>query len=437
MGYRYSDIFILAPSVRSPKTPIRLLANCLTQKNIPIHVPASDDEKIDEEVLDGKIVFSTFHQVKGLERKVILVYNFDNSYFKYKRDQNPYICPNELYVAITRSLEQLSLLHHYSNEYLPFLKRDNLSAYCEVVQERKMFLLKDKNSTNNNVDVTELVKYLPSVVVEDCLDMIKYSVVDRKKKKKIKIPHKTEQKDTIEAVSEINGIAIPAWFEYKTTGKINFFSKVVDNVSVDPDDDYDFIDENKSSDDEIEEEVITLDNDSLTCKQLLKISNDWISVKTGYNFKKIQISDYNWLNESVLNKCAKRLMNLEISSDAVYEVLIKVQGREELCGKKITGYIDCVDNNRVFEFKCVDKIDEAHILQLAIYMYMVKTGYPDKEFEYYLYNVLDDTLIEVSGDYASLRQMMQFLITAKYNKAGLVDDDTFIEQNNKIKNSYK
>ena len=40
--------------------------------------------------------------------------------------------------------------------------------------------------------------------------------------------------------------------------------------------------------------------------------------------------------------------------------------------RNLIGYIDCIDkdNNVVYEFKCVQKLDKTHYLQLAIYMYM-------------------------------------------------------------------
>ena len=82
-GYSYSDFFILAPSVKSIKSPIRQLANELSNNKIPIYVPISDEEKIDEDIIKDKMVFSTFHQVKGLERKIVIIFNFDNSYFLF------------------------------------------------------------------------------------------------------------------------------------------------------------------------------------------------------------------------------------------------------------------------------------------------------------------------------------------------------------------
>ena len=48
-----------------------------------MYVPVSDDEVLDQDVMRGKLVFSTFHQTKGLQRKAVLVFNFDESYYKY------------------------------------------------------------------------------------------------------------------------------------------------------------------------------------------------------------------------------------------------------------------------------------------------------------------------------------------------------------------
>ena len=117
--YDYSDIFILAPSVKSQNNPIRKFANYISDVlKIPIYIPMSDEEKLDMDVIKGKITFSTFHQVKGLERKVVMVFGFDDSYFKYyKTNHNVDICPNEIYLASTRATDILYVYHHYANGY--------------------------------------------------------------------------------------------------------------------------------------------------------------------------------------------------------------------------------------------------------------------------------------------------------------------------------
>jgi superfamily I DNA/RNA helicase len=85
MGYQYDEIFILAPSIKTKGTndsPVRILENKIKQEmsHIPIYIPTSDDEKVDDEIMKNKLLFLTFHQTKGLERKVVIVFNFDESY---------------------------------------------------------------------------------------------------------------------------------------------------------------------------------------------------------------------------------------------------------------------------------------------------------------------------------------------------------------------
>ena len=105
-----------------------------------VYITNDNDCDVDEKVMKNKIVFSTHNSVKGLERKVVIVFNFDNSYFQYfDKENNPKYCPNRLYVGVTRACERLSLIHHFQNDYLPFLKGnseeeilENIKEYCEL-----------------------------------------------------------------------------------------------------------------------------------------------------------------------------------------------------------------------------------------------------------------------------------------------------------------
>jgi ATP-dependent exoDNAse (exonuclease V) beta subunit (contains helicase and exonuclease domains) len=66
-GYSPSDIFILAPSIRGNKNPIKKLENLIISglNKIQVYIPTSDEEKLDDDVIKNKLVFSSFHQVKG------------------------------------------------------------------------------------------------------------------------------------------------------------------------------------------------------------------------------------------------------------------------------------------------------------------------------------------------------------------------------------
>ena len=93
-GYaRPADIFVLAPSVKSENSPIKLIENMLVNNNIPCFVPMSETSSISSEIIKNKVIFSSFHQSKGRERKVVVVYGFDDSYFAFfNKDSDPQTC---------------------------------------------------------------------------------------------------------------------------------------------------------------------------------------------------------------------------------------------------------------------------------------------------------------------------------------------------------
>ena len=52
MGYLPQDIFILAPSIKTDKSPVRQLENKIKREltHIQVYVPTSEDEKLDNEI---------------------------------------------------------------------------------------------------------------------------------------------------------------------------------------------------------------------------------------------------------------------------------------------------------------------------------------------------------------------------------------------------
>ena len=130
-------------------------------------MPNDEESKPSEDLIKDKILITTYHQSKGLERKVVIVMNFDYSYFKYfKKDLNPLVCPNEMYVATSRSLERLSLIHNYKHDYLPFLDYEKINSYCDIINKKRLCVDKRlKDSEKNKFSVKELVSHLPINVV--------------------------------------------------------------------------------------------------------------------------------------------------------------------------------------------------------------------------------------------------------------------------------
>lgn len=436
LKYPATEIFILAPSVKSDKSPVRQLENQIKRElpDIPVFVPVNDEAKLDNDVLAGKLVFSTFHQTKGLERKVVIAFNFDNSYFLfYKKENDPNVCPNELYVATTRASEHLVLLHHFQNDYLPFVNKENIKEYCDVTEMK----IKSQKSSKDKFDtaVTDMVAHLPQEVLDESYQYLDVITV-REKKEPIDIPTKIKQTyenglEGFESVSEITGIAIPSYYEYLTKGKMTIFTERKSSgclIQLD--------DEDKDPSDEIEDSIRL---DSITPEQLLYIANKYNSIRTGYLYKFCQITNYNWLSKENLQKGIDNLNTLKISKKAAFEVPFSIENQVELLNRRLLGVFDCIDvDERVFEFKCVQQLTKEHCLQLATYMYMYEkqnTTKPSshkkskpldkkpKRRSYFLYNILTDELLEIRCTLYNLTRMVECLITNKYiNKKRLTDE---------------
>jgi hypothetical protein len=446
MGYQPSDIFVLAPSVRNEGTPIKALENKLKkQLDIPIFVPFGDDTVIDNDIIANKLVFSTFHQTKGLERKVVLIFGFDNSYFEYyKKDYDRYSCPNELYVATTRSLEHLSLFHDLEQDYLDFLNKDKIKIYCELIPPEyswKHIPMRQYNTSNDkhsDTTVTQLLHHIPCDVIDKCYEYIKGNCI-REKSKHINILHKTKQngspgKPTLyEEVSELTGIAIPEYFEYLLTGKMTIFK---------------CIEEEYKANSEMMVDIINIFNNTNSVKYqefsleklepsiILQLANIWNSFTNKLLFKLYQIKDYNWVSEENLSLCINRLKTLNITTHNTLYFEYKCMYKHIIYNVPIHGRIDCIHNDTIYEFKCVRALKKEHYIQLALYKYLYETQHPDKKDvnNYYLYNILSDELFLLTSTYDDVCDITKILLEYKYkNKVKKPDNLFLLEITNIIK----
>ena len=427
-GYTYNDIFILVPSIKSNKSPVKKLENTIKNKTtIPVFVPVSDEEKLDETILKNKLVFSTYHQAKGLERKVVIVYNFDASYFKFfKIDKDPNICCNELYVAATRAKEHLTLIRHYKEKNLNFIIDTEIKKYCDIIGTEQIVSENNLPSKNKDTGVTDLTRHMPTELLERCINVLKPTIITPESIK-IDINTKITQKDGDESVSEITGIAIPAYYEFLNTGKMGIYEKRKRDI------------ENKVE--KYKNENFNLENidfNNLTPQNILKIANVYISSKTKYIGKVFQIQEYNWLKKQDLINCVDGIKNiLNLSNKAKYEKHIEIENKDELLNRKIIGYIDCVDGKNIYEFKCVKKLETEHFVQLAIYAYIYETIRRKKEnvvliLNYYLYNILTGELKKICCNYEDLKIMIADIIDTKYNDKLQTTTEEFLEKTLKI-----
>lgn len=429
-GYSPSDIFIIGPTIRKRKGPMRNLENNLVQAGYPCYVPISDDARLDPQDIDGKIVFSTIHQVKGLERKIVVLFNFDDTYFTYyNKDANPLVCPNEIYVAITRAKEYLILVHHNRNEYMPFLETEELK-YAQVTKIGRFNPKSSTKGSHTEMSVLDVVRHIKLETITQVSELIKWEKIQLIPTKflqpeNIKIPTTVDGTIGTENVADINGTCVPALYELYHTGRSSMIDYVHDNSG-------------KLSRDhktKFRNLYKKYKINKMKTSDFLYVSNLFQSLRSGYQFKIEQIANYNWLSSSEVSKSLK-LLKKYVSSSAKFES--PIFGSVDVYGiqRNIYGCIDAIDHESpitdattIWEFKCVENLGIDHILQLSIYAWLLqqkdKQDDVDKKYKFYLLNILKEELIEISPT-SKFDEAMMIILEEKLKPVSRMSDAEFI-----------
>ena len=412
------DIFILASSIKSRGAEsVRELENALVSAGILCFVPISEEAKLDERIIKGKVVFTTMHQSKGRERKLVIVYGFDSSYYDIFRCRDntatSKICPNLLYVAATRASQELILVEHLDTHYpLPFLNltHTQMAATPYILIKRhfnldnskkldKIVPLGDKSRDNESgikipsKSVSDLIKFIDErtlAILSTMINQVYTIETSPAPDTSAEIPSdiKTGPR-TYEQVADINGLTIPALLfcessssitpELLRTDRKNYLWRYLM---------YKYY--QKTSDAKRNSFIRSYINkimvNGLSSNDMwLLLGNIFICANDGYNYKLKQITQYDWLTPDMITICHKNIRNnisQETASRAIFELELgcDFDGTSSfylldhsIYGKiQLRGRVDCITDDTVWEFKCMESLNLESMLQLAIYGWIWK-----------------------------------------------------------------
>jgi hypothetical protein len=455
------DIFILANSVKGTNSKIAQLENSLVERGIPCHVPMIDGDKIDDRVIGGKVVFSTFHCSKGRQRKYVFIVGFDHMSMRYQtRDLPEDRCPNTLYVGATRALERLCLIENDARDVdrpLKFLKKSHIEMkQTNYIEFRGMHksIFKDAplNEQFKKITPTELIKFIPDSVIDDLsvlLDKI-FIPDDDSKIDEIDINSIVETKDGLfEEVSDLNGIAIPAIYYDHLKKESDQFQK---SVLLEVIDDYmTAVKENehiylRKLVNDIPEEISSL-------QDYLYVANVLTAVQEKLYFKVKQINktDYNWLDPKKISKCLKRFKEvvgkdcenflprieetiIHYNNDDLHEKIdhfLKVAA-PTLPKIRFAARIDTITKTTVWEIKCTKTLSTDHKLQVIIYAWLMRMRHskPDKDSKkvFKLFNIRSGEILRLEASMDELNHIMLTLLKIKYQERVVKTDEDFINE---------
>jgi len=433
--YKPGDIFVLAGSTRSKRgspMPLNYLENALVSKNVPCFYSNDEEEELNDKITDGKVVFSTIHQSKGRERPIVIVYGFDSGWFSFfGRTLNREICPPELYVAASRASNMLILLESHDLKPLEFLKdRVGFSNNVNInYSDNESSDIIKPNGPERSLNTN------PSDMLRHMNEDIMYTLL--KIKEKVFRQHSLPSKDikirssanntigTVENVSDLNGLCIPALWEEKIRGTSDIKKLVIDEMS------------GRKHANILQRAYYLLDIEQTGLSDYLKLTNIYQAINTNCHSKVAQIVSYDWLNLQVVNECHESMSN-HIGKDPIFEY--SIQGikyiLKGLGSVEINCRLDAVDDNAVWEFKCVKELELEHFIQLIIYAWMWKQPQSDSPSEYFNYgsrkfflmNIRTEEIHELDTTSGYIDEVVELLLENKYKLREKISKIEFIKQ---------
>ena len=482
-GAQYEDFYILAGSIKGKF--IKILENMLVERNIPCYLPTQENQdQVDKRIIHQKIVFSTFHSVKGRQRKYVFVLGFDESYFKYYARNLPVdVCPNTMYVACTRGLERLYVFEkcgHEQDAPLPFLKMSHsmmLKPEVDYIhfQGPSMGLKvvpkeNDQNKKNYryNVFVTDLIKFLS----EPTLDIIS-PIVDKlfvKMDTATMQPYENQDTEYIyeeieiqgvkqthtqhyEDVSDINGIVLPMLFyDYLQDGQQKCILQNLVRLSM--------ADVPKDKHKFLHRMIDTMPEQCENISDYLFVANLCSSVqeKLYSKLKQIHRDEYDWLDQDVVDMCIQQLERvvgpecrtqtwtaeksiIMQSSDTDHYYIDRFVTellQDEGVMYRIGARVDLMTETSIWEMKCTSNLTIDHKLQLILYVWIWNmtvhpSEWPKHSKKGYLFNIKNGELLRLETSMEDMNKIVSEILKDKYKKTIPKTDDEFLEMIQEIK----
>jgi hypothetical protein len=467
MGVPLSSISILSDSVSGEN--IYNIENALVQNNIPCFVQNNLNEKLDPRVIEGKIVFSTFHSAKGRERQYIFVHNFNHKYFQFKPDLDPEKCPNTIYVSTTRAIKRLYLLDKYDdNDDRPFkffTHREVMENPCVTFIGVQPDVYGDAPPPHhqqpangepvekkNKTTPTKLIKFTKETTMNRISAILeRIFVVEQPPATELEIPNIVKTRLGYEDVSDLNGIAIPNLYFSELTRQNVVLQMIIERIEDKRElNRYPFL---KHKISEIREKYSEKNDQShcMTPNEQLYLTNilNAIQERTLFRVNQIHPEEYNWLTPEIIQQTNARISkqfppntHVEVEQTILYdndELHAKI---DEWMSARLpevnkirfsAARVDVITPDTIWELKCTNDISVEFLMQVVIYAWIWKMVYPHKPKIFRIFNIKTNEIRRLeTRTPADLDDIMYEIIRGKYLKDAPISDEMFVQQCNQM-----
>jgi hypothetical protein len=323
--YENKDILILTPF----KNNIELnnMINHLEKTNPEkynkknLYVTISDNESNLNKPIENSMIVTTFDGSKGLERKLAIVFGFEEDVLQFRSERaNKQIITNLFLVAASRGKEKIIF-----------------------VESGKSNLLNAKNFEYNLRNRIEIEEYNPNDMFDFCFDKHLEMCMEEL------IIEEIPQKDTttIETLDrDYNILLSPAMGNYQ---EAMFFHK------------WKF------------EKALSYYREDLPITKYIKKASPKQKIKQILALTALETNLMRYFNQAItefieIDEEVRLIERMEthLSRNAMIQIAV-----EDIINRtSIRGSIDCVQNDIPYELKFVEELEKKHFLQIATYMYL-------------------------------------------------------------------
>jgi len=406
-GYNFNDFAIISYTVSDRNKKMVMLINYLSKCGFPINYNRkinNDNIGNDEFLAKEKILVSTIHQMKGRERKIVFFFGFDNGYYLYGNQNDiRHVCPNVMYVGLSRASEKCFLFHHYQNDYLPFLK--NLTDH--VVISGTQISIPEESYINNDIEkvnIMDLIQNIPSLEVRSYYKLftseqvqdIKYQI-DYSHVIEFQMP---DGKSYYEDISYLYGTLIPLSFAHKRNNDNKQLKLLYNLTNL-----------------EYEPWLDLFKNNTINNQTLALASNLLSVIKDNLTYSLRQIRHYDWVDEKMIEFIHEQMDILPTGGsfeDVVYYSLHDHGITNKILACSID-YRSEIDQSLIWEFKFTSELTNFHKLQTAIYVAMNMLIYR-KNYEGRLFNLKTGEIFKIILSMESAEQLIGKLIARIKNR---------------------
>ncbi|KAJ4418264.1 hypothetical protein N0V82_005655 [Gnomoniopsis sp. IMI 355080] len=437
-GVLPTEIIILAPSVRG-SSPAVYLANTLALRGVPVFRSDSDVSDIAPEVARGKVLICTYHQAKGIERRASIVLGFDQSYHTWynKVVEPPLVTSNPQYVAATRALEHLVLVHDHRRPPLPFVDIETVEQSCDLAVLRPLEIEEPKPRRGLPAfSVTALCRNLSESLITACLERLQVRLLAAPAFG-VQPDPPTEIEDRsglLENVSNVTGTAVPAIFQWRQRKQLAILAgplKLLEPPKRPPRRPNPLRNLPQAFYQKLESIADAHDDRLLSTEDILFLSTLEMAAKDKDITKllAIPLDGYTWLTEKHCKDIQYTLNSLpeqaKISGRGIHFESIKYRkfptithgggptNPEKKEGMILSGAMDicrpCGVNKTVWEVKNSQSLQPEHLLQVALYMLLLG----DSASGFLVSSRTGQVVEVVASTPASLLEILQLLVDAK------------------------